>query len=484
MLRDPLHTKIINILNKAAYTTQDLYNIVAQGKGPDLHWFQEDVSLSLLAASFVAMANTSGGTVLLGVSPRSGQVLGVQKVAHLRDRIFQAALLADPPLILPLPTVQKINQTHVLWITVPAGLPNVYSIEGRYLWREGIRNTPIPARRLRQLLLERGALQFETQIPPGATMNDLDMSRVSAYVEGLHLPPTEGVEKDFNLESQVLLQRGCLQIEGGELRPTYAALLLFGYHPQRWLPAATILAARFLGDAFGDRYIKKDIVGTLPEQLNQAELFVRSNLRSVVRLVGLRHQETLEYPIEAVRELMVNAVAHRDYNLQGDCIHLNIFSDRLEVTSPGELPGPVTLQNLLEARFSRNAVVVQVLADMGFVERLGYGLERVVNLMAYHGMQQPRFEERAGTFRVTLLGKPSLEAAKIDPARYAELDLNPRQQRALTYLAKHQRITNSEYQTLCPDVHPETLRRDLVDLVKSQVLIKIGDKRGTYYIFK
>jgi ATP-dependent DNA helicase RecG len=104
--------------------------------------------------------------------------------------------------------------------------------------------------------------------------------------------------------------------------------------------------------------------------------------------------------------------------------------------------------------------------------------------MTENGMQQPRFEERAGTFRVTLLGEPSLEAAKIDTARYAELDLNPRQQRALTYLTKHQRITNSEYQTLCPDVHPETLRRDLVDLVKGQVLLKIGDKRGTYYIFK
>jgi ATP-dependent DNA helicase RecG len=250
------------------------------------------------------------------------------------------------------------------------------------------------------------------------------------------------------------------------------------------LPAATILATRFSGIAFGDQFIKQDITGTLSEQLQQADLFVRDNLRSVVRLVGLRHRESLEYPFDAVRELLVNAVAHREYNLQGDCIHLNIFSDHLEVSSPGELPGPVTLQNLLEARFSRNAVIVQVLSDLGFVERLGYGLERVVNLMSDNGMQLPRFEERAGTFRVTLLGEPPLESQQFDYAQYAELDLNLRQQRAITYLAKHQRITNSEYQTLCPDVHPETLRRDLVDLVKRQVLLKIGDKRATYYIFK
>jgi len=440
--------------------------------------------MSHLAATFVAMANTSGGTVLLGISPRSGQIQGISNERNTHDRIFQAALLAEPPLVLPLPVLQNIDESQVLWITIPAGLPYVYSMEGRYLWREGSRNTPINARSLRQLLLERGAVQFETQIPPGVTMDDLDMDQVSAYVESLHLLVSDGAGLEADLASEVLLQRGCLRRENGKLHPTYAALLLFGSHPQRWLPAATILSARFSGVTFGDQFIKQNINGSLPEQLHQAELFVRDNLRSVVRLLGLKHQETLEYPFEAVRELLVNAVAHRDYNLQGDCIHLNIFSDRLEVTSPGELPGPVTLKNLLDARFSRNAVIVQVLADLGFVERLGYGLERVVNLMGENGLQLPRFEEHAGTFRVTLFREPAFEALQFDPDQFADLDINPRQQRALTYLAKHQRITNSEYQTLCPVVHPETLRRDMADLVKRQVLLKIGDKRATYYIFK
>lgn len=469
-------------MKPVSFTLQDLYNIIAQGKGPDLHWFQDGVSLSHLGATFVAMANTSGGTVLLGVSPRSGQIQGISNLRDTHDRIFQAALLADPPLVLPLPVLQNIEESQVLWVTVPAGLPYVYSMEGRYLWREGSRNTPIPARWLRQLLLERGAVQFETQIPPGATLDDLDMAQVNAYVERFRFLVVDGAGLGSDLAAEFLLQRGCLKRENGKLHPTYAALLLFGHHPQRWLPAATILSARFSGVTFGDQYIKQGINGSLPEQLHQAELFVRDNLRSVVRLLGLRNQETLEYPFEAVRELLVNAVAHRDYNLQGDCIHLNIFSDRLEVTSPGELPGPVTLKNLLEARFSRNAIIVQVLADLGYVERLGYGLERVVNLMGENGLQTPRFEEHAGTFRVTLLGEPSHEALQFDTAQYG--DLNSRQQRALTYLAKHQRITNREYQTLCPDVHPETLRRDMADLVNRQVLLKIGDKRATYYKFK
>jgi ATP-dependent DNA helicase RecG len=250
------------------------------------------------------------------------------------------------------------------------------------------------------------------------------------------------------------------------------------------LPSASILAARFSGVAFGDRFMKQEIGGSLPEQLRQAEIFIHDHLRRVVRLVGLSHEEVLEYPFEAVRELLVNAVAHRSYNQQGDNIHLNLFADRLEVSSPGGLPGPVTLENLLEARFSRNPVIVQALSDLGFVERLGYGLDRVVTLMRQNGLNKPRFEEVVGNFRVTLYAEPSRVQPEVDLSRYKELDLNVRQEKALNYLATHRRITNREYQELSPDVHPETLRRDLADLASKGVLLKIGDKRATYYILK
>ena len=201
-------------------------------------------------------------------------------------------------------------------------------------------------------------------------------------------------------------------------------------------------------------------------------------------MIGLSHQEVLEYPFDAVRELIVNAIAHRDYNLQGDSIHLNIFVDRLEVTSPGGLPGPITIDNLLAARYSRNPVIVQVLADLGYVERLGYGLDRVVTAMRENSLSPPRFEESAGTFRVTLHSTPTEEFSPPDLSQYQLLDINPRQVSALNYLGSRRRITNREFQELCPDVHPETLRRDLADLVSRGVLLKIGDKKSTYYILK
>lgn len=452
--------------------------------GPDLHWFPEDVPLSRLAATLVGMANTAGGMVILGISPRSGQVQGVRDPEKAIDRVFQAALIPDPPLVLPIPLIQTIagtTQIKVLKVFIPAGLPYVYSLDGSYLGREGNLTGPLSARRLRQLLMDRGAIQFETEVPPNASTDDLDPLQIEAYRDALKLPkPVDSKE--------LLIRRGCLTMKDGQHRPTYACLLLFGRHPQQWLPNASILAARFFGEMLSDRFIKNEITGTLPSQLRQVESFIYEHLRNVVRLIGFTHQETLEYPLEAVRELCVNAVAHRDYNIQGDNIHINIFSDRLEVTSPGHLPGPITLDNLLEARFSRNAVIVQVLSDLGFVERLGYGLDRVVSLMRQHILPPPRFEEVAGNFRVTLFGylENPEEAQRVAAilSAYQFDELNPRQQLAVSYLATHRRITNSAFQLLCPDVHTETLRRDLSDMVSRGVLIKIGEKRATYYILK
>jgi ATP-dependent DNA helicase RecG len=461
------------------FLTEDVKTLIAHGLGEQLHWFPEDVSPERLAVVLVGMANSNGGVILVGISPRAGQVQGVHDPEKVRDCVFQASLRVDPPLVLPLPGVETIGGLPVVRVIVPQGLPNVYSLDGRYFGREGTQTNPLPARRLRQLLVERGVVQFETLVPPAASLEDLDAQKVAAYLRRLNLPESES-------PWEILFQRGCLKRSKDSLAPTYAALLLFGRYPQQWLPNATILAARFNGITFADRFVKKEIAGTLPEQLQQAEAFVRENMRTVVRLVGLRHEETDEYPGEAVRELLVNAVAHRDYNLQGDNIHLFIFADRIEVHSPGGLPGPVTLENLLEARFSRNAILVQVLSDLGFVERLGYGLDRVVTSMRQQGLRPPRFEEVAGSFRVALFGEsPAVyPTSHLDLSAFQQLDLNPRQQLALGYLSRHRRITSRDYQELCPDVHPETLRRDLVDLVDHDILIKVGDKRATYYILK
>jgi ATP-dependent DNA helicase RecG len=467
----------------------DILSLISAGMGPCLHWFPEDVPVSTLAMTLVGMANSEGGMVILGVSPRAGELVGIRDPGAASERVFQAALLADPTLVLPVPRQEAIHKTgqskpiNLILVTVPSGLPHVYSLDGRYFGRQGAQSAPLPARQLYKLLNQRGTVQFETRPLPEANLADLDESQVNAYAHQVGNVP----EGDMERACDFLVRRGCLKRIGDEIQLTYAALLLFGRHPEQWLPNATILAGRFPGTALSGRYIKRDITGSLPAQLRQAEDFLSTNLRTVVRLVGLQHEESLEYPFEAVRELLVNAVAHRDYNLQGDNIHLNIFANRLEISSPGTLPGPVTLKNLLEARFARNAIISQVLSDLGFVERLGYGLDRVVEVTRQAGLLPPQFEELAGTFKVTLFSNLSgadVEVTLPDLSMYLQMGLNPRQQLALSLLASRRRISSHEYQALCPAVHAETLRRDLADLVSRGIILKVGDKKATYYILK
>ncbi len=435
----------------------------------DVDYLPAHVSTGVLAEMLVAMANSRGGTLLLelgGLSPDD-----------VIDRVREASLLADPTLILPAPVV--VDATS-LAITIPQGLSRVFALDGRYPTRDNGITRPLSPRELRRLLIERGDLSFEEEVCAEAVLDDLDWYKVEAYSKWLAGRETE---------RDLLVRRGCLVLRDGDWRPTNAGLLLFGKDPQRFIRGAHITAARFAGTEMGDVFTRQDITGNLPDQIHQAETFLLDTLRRGVQLgASMERSEQLEYPMEAVRELVVNAVSHRDYSIQGDGIRLFIFSDRLEVTSPGGLPGPVTLDNIVEERFSRNSIIVQVLADMGFIERLGYGVDRVIALMQTRGLPLPQFAETSGGFRVRLFnnGGTALRATIPVAGTYQGYPLNPRQESALHFLVQggYNRITNKDLQELFPDVHPETIRRDLADLVSKGILVKLGQKRGSYYVLQ
>ena len=196
---------------------------------------------------------------------------------------------------------------------------------------------------------------------------------------------------------------------------------------------------------------------------------------------GLERQDITEYPPFAVREALVNAVCHRDYRLRGRRIEIRMFADRMEVISPGGLPGFITVDNLVEEHFSRNPRLVSGLFQWGYIEELGLGIDRMIEELVQGGHPPPRFKDQPHSFAVTLFNARERKAV---PQGGWTKSMNERQARALTYIRERGSITNREYRDLCPDVSPETLRIDLADLVDRGVLLKIGAKKGTYYILK
>ncbi|MEZ4667250.1 MAG: ATP-binding protein [Anaerolineae bacterium] len=440
-----------------------------------------------MAETMVAMANGQGGTVMLGVAGQQGSIVGVRNSTEAVDTMLQAALSTEPHLIVPLPQVVRMSGKAIVIIQIPNGMPHIYALDGRYLQRQGLENVPIKPPELRRLIIERGEASFETEITVGAKFDDIDWEKAKTYAANL-------IGIGESTTEQILIKRGCLVETKEGLHPTNAGILLFGKEPQRFIRSAEITAARFASANMSDTFTRQDISGTLPDQIRRAETFLVDHLRKGIQLGSkMARAEKFEYPLEAARELVVNAVAHRDYRINGDDIRLFIFNNRMEVTSPGGLPGPVTIANIKEERFSRNPAIVQVLSDMGFIERLGYGVDRVFDLMNQQKLQAPVFEESAGGFRVILrnesieqsLQSPTTQTAFQYNGVYEGAEVNPRQEAALVFLNRDggsRRITNSDLQGLCPDVHPETIRRDLADLVSKNILRKMGQKRGSYYI--
>jgi ATP-dependent DNA helicase RecG len=274
--------------------------------------------------------------------------------------------------------------------------------------------------------------------------------------------------------------------EAAVYRPTNAGLLLFAADVERHFPQCEVTLVQYRGRDLADEFEREDVRDTLPEAIRRAERWLSEHMRKGSRMVGLERQDWVQFPLAAVREALVNAVAHRDYSVRGEGIRLALFADRLECYSPGRLPGHVTLANIAQERFSRNETLVQVLADFGLIERLGYGIDRMLRQMEAAALPPPEFRETAAGFRVTLTGHelPPGDDGAVDTRQWAALGLNERQIAALLHLGQHQRITNREMQDLAPDVSAETLRRDLSDLVERGMLLKVGEKRATYYILK
>jgi ATP-dependent DNA helicase RecG len=462
-------------------TGDEVRALIAQGEGPSTALRGEAVKPGKLAETLMAFANAEGGIVLVGVDGATRHVPGVRQPAEVHRRAIEASLLCDPPLIIPLPETVTLEEGQpVVVITVPKGLPHVYNVSGRYLGRFGSLNKPLRPDELKRLLIQRAEISFDALPVKGTTIEDLDTAKVRRYVANFRGAPELSAE-------DILLNRGCVTKEGDGLVPTTAGILLFGKNPERFFRHADITLVRYPGTAPGDEFLREDIRKTLPELIREAEIWLVANMRKGSRLSGLDRQDFTEYPVEAVREAVVNAVAHRDYSIRGDNIRVTMFADRIEFLSPGRLPGHVNVGNIARERFSRNEAIVQVLADMGMIERLGYGIKRMLRLMADWGLPRPSFEETAGGFLVTFYGRSVdvvQENEPVDRSRLVRLGLNERQMTAMEYLTKNGRITNREYRDLNADITDETARRDLAELVDKDLLLRIGDKRATYYILK
>lgn len=325
----------------------------------------------------------------------------------------------------------------------------------------------------------------DLQPAPGATLDDLDRTLIEAYrSEALKRRPDPDLA---GLDTPALLERlGAARQLRRRLVPTLTGALFFARDPQRFYPSLTITFLHFAGtatthpDPDAPLYLdNREFRGPIPAMIEaaRAAVFQRVGRRAVVS--GFRRQDVPDYPEIAVREAIINAVAHRDYSRTGSFIQIRLFDDRIEVQSPGGLAGGLTVDDLVHEQYTRNPHVMRLLEGLGYVERRGVGIDEMIAAMEQAGLPRPLFEDRRTSFWVTLYG-PRASQIGVD---YVRLGLNDRQIQAIAYLRERGRITNREYQILF-DVSERTALYDLSDLVDKGVLLPVRGGRGRHYILR
>ena len=396
------------------------------------------------------------------------------------DGALQAATRMCKP---PVPThwdQDQINGMDIIQLHVPKSSDAHFLLDGRMLVRQGHENVEVDSPGVQRMGGHAATSDFELETVAGATRDDLDDNVIDEYMERRQkrTPRSRILPKD-----KLLQQIGAMSEDG---TPTANGLLLFGKEPQLFLPQAKTIFVKFADTqprrpggeiGYGRR---EELVGPLPLIIDRAWRVTWEEMNKQAVVKGLQRNEELEYPEVAVREALVNAVAHRDYRLRGRGIEIRMYTDRLEVTSPGGLPAHITLDNIVDEHYSRNPRIVNGLYQWGYIEELGLGVDSMIEAMVNAGHVPPEFDATASRFTVKLFNRkdPALAVQKW------EHTMNERQLKALEFLQRNEAITNSDYRELCPHVGAETLRLDLADLVSKGILLKIGEKRGTRYILK
>jgi len=453
-----------------------LSNWVDRKPGQTLE-FMADLDPDALAETLVAFANSDGGTVVLGVDP-SGQVQG-EITAEDAEDVLRLALGQGRPIVRTEWQQSQVEGGTVVVIYVPRSSELHSLADGRVLIRSGAQNRPLGGDQIVHLAATRAGGDFELEPVDKATLDDLDRDLIAEYRANRAERQRRPVVGD---DVSMLINAGALT---EDKTPTVMGVLLFGRAPQDFLPQSKLIFVRFAGTEMrGPGGLpgysrREEIVGPLPRLIEDAWQVMWEEMRVAAVVKGLVREEKAEYPPFAVREALVNAVCHRDYRLSGRRIEIRMFDDRMEVISPGGLPGYITVDNIVEEHFSRNPRLVNGLFQWGFIEELGLGIDRMIEDMINAGHPAPEFRDTPYSFTVTLRSNRVRR-----PVMTWESSMNERQLQAISFVQEWGRITNRDYRMLCPDVSAETLRLDLADLVERGFLIKIGAKKGTYYILK
>ncbi|MPZ75258.1 MAG: hypothetical protein GEU77_01905 [Deltaproteobacteria bacterium] len=430
------------------------------------------------------MANADGGTLLVGVEADKS----VTGIPYEHDELL--ALLKAPqnllrPPLNPASENIRLGNLQLLKFEVGSSLEINRIAGGRSYYRIAAETPSLPAEQIHSIKEAKKTVFYERQQALNATWHDLDHDLVKAFLDKI---------QETREPQSVLAQSYHLLDNSRALpAPNMAALLLFAKDTTRWHPRCGIDFVKYQGNERQHgtalnvvKRIRFD--GPLVRLIDETVGRIKEHIRERTILHDLFFRERLEYPTFAWQEAVVNAVAHRDYALSGASIEIWMFDDHITVRSPGLPPIPVSLEQMRQQKsihFSRNPLIVRVLADMGYLREMGEGVPRMFQEMESYGLNPPEFSTAGFIFSVTLRNAPVYDDQALRWLnQFSASHVNQRQRKLLAYAYCHGKtFSTTEYERIA-EVDRDTAYRDIRHMVKSGIVTPLKPKSRRYRIIE
>jgi len=401
----------------------DLLGCVVGGENSTVEFKRDDCRPDDLAKEMAALLNLEGGVILLGVED-DGASAGLTRTRKKAEKwVMNIARANIQPAVIPTWTCVAMDDGKVVGvIRLRADGPGKpYKARRGSVWLSFTRvgSTSRESSREEEGRLYQSAklVRYETRAVPDMILDQLDMRRLESYYQTVlrRSSPNRDNVCDWN---RLLLNSDLLVDDGEGACATVLGMLLFGRNPNRRLPQAGVTAAAFPEsekdyDMVDQEHVRGPLVSLISSHghvveegvIDRAVGFVRRNMGNVAWLDGARRMRKDAFPLDAVREAIVNAVVHRDYGYEGTDIEVSLYRDRAEIVSPGRLPNGVTVQKMREGvvRAARNSLLKDILRDYGYVEHQGMGVRRrIIDSMRRHNGTETDLVEDAHRFTVRL----------------------------------------------------------------------------------
>ena len=414
-------------------------------------------------------ANANGGKIFIGKND-NGEIVGVKNYKKLLEDIPNKiknilGIIVDVDL-------HKTKNGNYLEIIVEKQ-PFPVNYKGQYFYRSGSTNQELKGLALDKFMLQKKGKTWDSIVMPNVKITDLDNKTFEFFKNKASI--SKRIDDSVLTDNIPNLLENLKLLENKQLKRS--AILLFHPDPEKFITGAFIKIGYFQTDT--ELIYQDEIHGNLFEQIEKTiELLFTKYIKAIISYEGIHRVETYEYPKEAVREAVLNALTHKDYSA-GTPIQISVYDDKIMIWNYGKLPENWTIENLTVKHSSVpfNPDIANTFFRAGYVESWGRGTIKIIEKCKEQGLPNPEFSNNGNDFwlifRKDIYNEEYLKNIK----------LNNRQLSALLFWKKEKEITNSMYSKKY-NITDRTALRDLNDLVKKGLLKKIGEKKKTKYIYK